>query len=161
MPTAIPELAAQMNDTEDIERARSAKRDLWKLVRHAGRPGADDERGSLAAMLADLLRNDPSTVVGREVLWMLSEIGGDDCVEAMAALLKHADLREDARMALERIPGEVSLAALKTGLQSAPDDFQLNIAQSLRARGVEVPGLPCVKLKPTKPTGVKPVGRET
>ena len=54
MPTAIPELAAQMNDTEDIERARSAKRDLWKLVRHAGRPGADDERGSLAAMLADL-----------------------------------------------------------------------------------------------------------
>jgi hypothetical protein len=53
------------------------------------------------------------------------------------------------------------LAALQTALQSAPDDFKLNVAQSLRARGAEVPGLPCEKLKPTRPTQVKPVGRAT
>lgn len=161
MPTAISELVAQMNDTESFERARSGKRDLWKLVRHAGRPGADDERASLVVALADLLRDDQSTALRREVLWMLSEIGDDDCVDPMAALLKHPELREDARMTLERIPGDVSLAALKAGLESAPEDFQLNIAQSLRARGIEVAGLPCVKLKPTKSTQVKPVGRTT
>ncbi len=115
----------------------------------------------MVAELLTLLRNEQTSVVRREVLWMLSEIGGDDCVAAIGALLQHPELREDARMTLERIPGDTSLAALKSGLQSVPEDFRLNVAQSLRARGVEVPGLPCEKLKPSRPTQVKPVGRTT
>jgi len=87
---------------------------------------------------------------------MLSEIGGDDTVETVASMLLSEALREDARMMLERIPGEKSLAALQSALKTVPDDFKIHIAQSLRARGVDVPGLACRKLLPTKPTVVKP-----
>jgi hypothetical protein len=59
---------------------------------------------------------------------------------------------------LQRIPGDKSLAALKAGLAAAPDDFKPNIAQSLRQRGEEVPGIPCAKLVPSRKTNVKPAG---
>ena len=90
-----------------------------------------------------------------EALWMLSEIGGDDAVGPMAKLIADKEVREDARMALERVPGEKSLGALKEALDAVGSDFKIHIAQSLRARGVKVPGLPCQKLVPTKPTSVK------
>ena len=67
--------------------------------------------------------------------------------------------QQDQTSGLQRIPGEKSLAALQAGLAVAPQDFKINIAQSLRARGVTVPGLPCQKLVPTKKTNVKPEGR--
>jgi hypothetical protein len=34
-------------------------------------------------------------------------------------------------------------------LDTAPDDFKVNLAQSLRARGALISGHPCEKLKPT------------
>jgi len=90
----------------------------------------------------------------------LSEIGGDESVDKIVACLKDNEVRENARMALERIPGAESLAALEKALESVPDDFKLNIAQSLRKRGREVEGLPCVKLVPTKETKVKPLKKK-
>jgi len=90
---------------------------------------------------------------------MLSEIAGDDAVDVVSPLLSDADLREDARMVLQRLPGDRSLAALQAGLKSAPEDFKPNIAVSLRQRGVEVSGFPSAKLVPTKRTGIKPAGR--
>ena len=153
---AVRPLAAVMTD-KDLEVARAAKRGLWKIVRHAGRPRARDEKRVVVAELNGLLNDDQPTPVRREVLWMLSEIGRNKSIEPIAALLSNKELREDARMVLQRIPGKRSLAALKAGLKVAPEDFKLNIAQSLRQRGVRVRGLPCVKLVPTKKTNVKPV----
>jgi len=157
-PGAVKPLASLMTGTA-LEVGRAAKRGLWKIVRHAGRPGADPERTHVVGELLGLLGDGRSREVRVEVLWMLSEIGGDKCVGPIAALLSDAELREDARMVLQRIAGAGSLAALKAGLESAPDDFKLNIAQSLRLRGVQVPGPACQKLTPTKKTKVKPVGR--
>jgi HEAT repeat protein len=154
-PAAKP-LAKVMTDN-DLEVARAAKRGLWKLVRHAGRPGAGAERKAVEAELVGLLGDDQPVPVRREVLWMLSEIGSGKCVDAIAALLSNSQLREDARMALQRIPNKKALAALKAALDTAPDDFKLNIAQSLRQRGIKVEGLACVKLVPTKKTSVEPV----
>ena len=154
-PAAKP-LAKAMTDN-DLEVARAAKRALWKLVRHAGRPKAGAERKALEAELVGLLGDDQPVSVRREVLWMLSEIGGRKAIDAIAALLSNEQLREDARMALQRIPSKKALAALKKALDTAPDDFKLNIAQSLRQRGVKVEGLACVKLVPTKKTSVKPL----
>jgi HEAT repeat protein len=154
-PAAKP-LAKVMTDN-DMEVARAAKRALWKLVRHAGRPKAGAERKAVEAELVGLLGDDQPVAVRREVLWMLSEIGSGKSVDAIAALLSNEQLREDARMTLQRIPNKKALAALKVALDTAPDNFKLNIAQSLRQRGVKVEGLPCVKLVPTKKTNVKPV----
>ena len=155
---AIKPLADVMTD-KDFNVARAAKRAIWKIVRDAGRPGADGARKAAVAVLLGLCGDDRPVVVRREVIWMLSEIGGDESVDAIAKMLTNKELREDARCGLQRIPGGKSLAALKAGLAAAPADFKPNIAQALRKRGVDVPGIPCVKLKGTKPTKVKPVGR--
>ena len=153
---AVEPLAKVMTDN-DLEVARAAKRGLWKIVRHAGRPRARDEKRAVTAELIGLLGDDKPTAVRREVLWMLSEIGDSNSVKPIAALLSNKELREDARMVLQRIPSKRATAALKAGLKAAPKDFKLNIAQSLRQRGVKVRGLPCVKLAPTKKTNVKPL----
>ena len=151
---AVKPLAGLMQDPE-METARSAKRALWKIVRHAGRPGAGAEQKAVVTELIPLLAND-HTPTRREVLWMLSEIGGDEAVPAVAALFSHPELREDARAALERIHGNKSLAALKSALAKAPEDYKPAIAVSLRARGVTVKGYPSQKLVPTKKTGLEP-----
>lgn len=156
---AVKALAKVMED-EDIEVRRAGKRALWKIVRHVGRPGAGDEKKALVAKLVGLLGRDQSAFVRREALWMLSEIGGDESVEPVAELLSDEEVREDARMVLQRIPGRQSLEALKDGLKSAPMDFRPNIAQSLRQRGVMVRRPASVKLVPTKKTNVKPLKEE-
>lgn len=155
---AMKRLADIMRDG-NLEVGRAAKRAMWKIVRHAGRPGADDERKQVVGELIGLVSADYPAQLTCEVLWMLSECAGDEAVDTVSPLLANEELREYARMTLERIPGAKSLAALEQALPTAPDDFKLNITQSLRQRGVEVPGLPCRKLVPTKQTMVKPVGR--
>jgi len=153
---AVKPLAKVMTDN-DLEVARAAKRGLWKLVRHSGRPEAGAERKAVEAELVGLLGDGQPVSVRREVLWMLSEVGSGRSVDAIAALLSNNQLREDARMTLQRIPNKKALAALNQALDTAPDDFKLNIAQSLRQRGVKVKDLACVKLVPTKKTSVEPV----
>ena len=142
----------------DRAAALTSKRELWSNVRRAGRPGAEKDKSAAVSELLGLLVTDSPLAARRELLWMLSEIGGDESVEPIAALLADSELRDDARMALQRIPGDKSLAALQGGLAAAPDDFKINIAQSLRSRGVTVPGHPCQKMVPTKQTSVKAIG---
>lgn len=154
-PTVLPDLASLVA-TGELEVSRAAKRAMWKIVRHVGRPGADAEKEPVVVELAKLLGNRQPVPVRREVLWMLSELAdARRVVRRVARLLRNEELRDDARAVLERIPGEASLTALQRALENAPADFKPNLAQSLRARGVEVPDIPCRKLVPTRPTGVK------
>jgi HEAT repeat protein len=153
---AVRPLAEVMAD-KDVEVMRAGKRALWKIVRHVGRPGADDEKKSVVAELRGVLGDEQPALVRREVLWMLSEIGGSESVESIAPFLPVEEFREDARMVLERIPGRESLDALKEELKAADDDFKLSIAESLRKRGVRIRGLASVKLFPMKKTNVEPL----
>ncbi|MDA2938080.1 HEAT repeat domain-containing protein [Acidobacteria bacterium AH-259-A15] len=145
----------------ELEVGRAAKRAMWQIVRTVGAPGTKDKkRRAVIDKLIALLEDKHPSAVRREVLWMLSEIGSEASdVDAIAALLSNSDLREHARSALQRIPGDKSLAALKGALDTAPEDFKTNIAQSLRARGMEVPGFPSQKLVPTKPRTISSTGR--
>jgi HEAT repeat protein len=151
---AVKALAKVMTDT-DLEVARAAKRALWKIVRHTGRPRANKERRAVETELTGLLGKDQALAVQREVLWMLSEIGARKSIKPIARLMRNENLREDARMALERIPGKRAVTVLKAGFEAAPEDFKPNIAQSLRKRGEDVAGYPCKKLVPTKGTDAK------
>lgn len=139
---------------KDLETSRAAKRGLWQIVRHCGRPGAAEERRAVNGALLGLLSDTYPVQLRRDVLWMVSEIGDDDCVDAIAPLTNDAALREDACMALERIPGEASLGALRAALDAASADFKPNVAESLRRRGVDVPGVVSAKLTPSKATAV-------
>ena len=148
---------AEVMAHDDLEIARAAKRALWKIVRHAGRPRAVKEKRAVEAELVGLLGKDQPVPVRREVIWMLSEIGARNSIKAIAKLIANTELREDARMALERIPNKQALQALRYRFKKAPGDFKPNIAQSLRKRGVEVDGYPCQKLAPKKKTNLKPL----
>lgn len=153
---AVKPLAKIMTD-DNLEVARAAKRAVWQIVRYTGRPGANRERRAVETELIDLLDDEQSIAVQREVLWMISEIGSRRSIETVAGLIKNEDLREYACMALERIPNRRAVAALKAAFDSSPEDFKQNLAQSLRKRGEEVAGYPCQKLVPTKKTDVKPL----
>lgn len=146
---AVQPLAIVMTD-DDLEVARAAKRAIWQIVRHTGRPGARNAKMAVVAKLCGLLGADQPVSVRREVVWMLSEIGGMRAIRPLAELLSDKHLREDARCALERIPIARAVQALKAGFEVAPEDFKPNLAQSLRKRGVKVEGYPCVKLVPKK-----------
>jgi len=153
---AVKPLAEVMTD-DNLEVARAAKRALWQIVRYTGRPGANRERRAVETELTGLLDRNQPVAVRREVLWMLSEIGARNSIRPISRLLRNENLREDARMALERIPTKRAVTVLKAAFEKAPEDFKLNIAQSLRKRGEEVAGYPCQKLVPTKKTDVKPL----
>lgn len=178
---AIKPMAAVIRETEPVvarlagepkseelelamETGRAAKRAMWQVVRTAGAPGRDAEKKAVERELLDYLGADQPAAVRREVFWMLSEIGGDATIAAMrdhGEILDDKLLREDARSMVERIPGDAAVALLEEALWEAPDDFKINVAQSLRARGVKVDPekYPCQKLVPTRSTSVKPVGR--
>jgi len=145
----------------ELEVSRAAKRAMWKIVRTVGAPDRCECKEAAEGVLIGLLGSEQPLSVRREVFWMLSEIGGDRAVEAIRDLpdvVDDKDVREDARCALERIPTDFAVETLEEGLEIAPREFALAIAQSLRARGVKVnqERYPCQKLVPTKETSVKP-----
>ena len=150
---------AKIAATGEFEVARAANRAIQNIVYYAGRPGAEDEAKAVAAELLKLLGDSQPLQFRRDVLSMTWQIAGEEAVEPVAALLANADLREDAVMTLERLPGDKATAVLKAALANAADADKPVIAHSLRVRGVETPGVPDLKLVPTKKTSVQPVGR--
>lgn len=151
---AVQPLADLLADP-DFELARAARRGLQRIARHASRPGAEAERAAVASAL--LLYVDKSRALNarRAVLLLLGEIGGDESVPALAALLLEEPVREHARLALERIPTEKSLRALQAALRTVPEAFRFNLASSLRARGQPIKEYPSQRLVPTKTTTVR------
>lgn len=150
--TVVPAIAPLLGGA-DVEVRRAARRALEGIVHHAARTGIGKEARAVETALIAALKID-AVAVRREVLWLLSEIGGDDCVAAVSPFLANVALREDARCVLQRIPGGKSLRALKDALRAAPEDFRPNVAESLRKRGEKVSGYPSQRLVPTKKTAV-------
>jgi HEAT repeat protein len=153
----LAEIAAEAK----LEIARAAVRAMRNIVYHAGRPGAAAEAEAVAAELIRLISAEPPWQLRRDVLWMTWQIAGSAAVSKVAALLDHPELAEDARMCLEGLPVEEAVAALKAALDKAPDAGKPALGHSLRKRGVEVPGVPDLRLTPTRQTRVVPVGRDS
>lgn len=155
---AVAPLAKLAVEAENLEVARAANRAIQNIVYHAGRPGAADEAKAVTAALVGLLGTKHAQF-RRDVLWMIWQIGGEDAAEPVARLLDDAEVGDDARMCLERLPGARATELLRARLASAPEAQRPAVAHSLRVRGVEVAGFPSQKLTPTKKTTVQPVGR--
>lgn len=157
-PAAAVAAMAELMRSSDAETARAGKRQLWEMVRH-GRPGNDEQQKAVVTALLSLIAGDQPASVKREAMWAVSELGGDECVAPVVALLTDEVLRQDACMVLERLPGDKAIEALQAALKTAPDGFRFQVAHSLRVRGIPVDDPPCQKLKPVRQTQVKPVGR--
>jgi hypothetical protein len=161
---AIKPLAAVTTSGDSVlEVARSAKRALWQIVYGYGKIEVEEQRKSILNELQSLLTDDWPDAFRREVLWMLSEIGDDSSVQSISEVLKVRRLIDDARCALQRIPGDASLSALKAALDSVPNGYKNNIAHALRARGVQsgLEKYPEENLTPPKPVVAKPPERKT
>lgn len=109
---------------------------LHRITHHAARPEATPaERHGVADELAKLLDPRRPNKVRAESLYLLSLIGDEDAVKAIAALLDDRELRDTARMTLQRIPGSACTQALIAALDKAPTDFAPLIIAALGQRG--------------------------
>lgn len=138
---AIPGLGAaavgplfEIHASPDRSASRAARLALEALVHRAGRPGADAERAAVTALLVKHVGAGCPTDVRRYACELLSYIGGDDAVPALANLLKEPELAETARQALVRIPGEKAVQALADALAEAPPALKVGIIDALGRR---------------------------
>lgn len=139
---------------QPLEVYRAAERAMERIVRDAGAPGAPAGQAeavekALLALLGDEALPVPSR---RAILWMISEIGNEASVQAVAPLLGHAELWQEAASALERIPVPAAVTALQAALDKADGTVALAIAASLRKRGqaVSEEKYPDTRLRPVK-----------
>jgi hypothetical protein len=76
--------------------------------------------------------------VRAEAAHLLGFVGGDEAVPPLAHLLNELEMQEEARLALERIPGSASTHSLQHALQTAPAEFRPNLEQSLGHKRVSM-----------------------
>jgi hypothetical protein len=105
--------------------AKAAGNSLQRIVLNAGRPDNGRESGiaceKLAAIAADTKR--PRTVRADAIRY-LGCIGSGKAAATLAALLPDSTLREDARLALERIPDPAAEKALKLAASTMNAEYK-------------------------------------
>jgi HEAT repeat protein len=124
-PEVIPELG-RLAASDKPGVAKAAREALQTLV-HA-------RRGTVATQVLALTGTAYALPVRAFAFRLLSLIGGDDAVPAVARYLRDPELREEAAFCLERIPGAASIKALAAAYKDAPDDFKPRLLAGLGHR---------------------------
>ncbi|WP_448531427.1 HEAT repeat domain-containing protein [Pseudothermotoga sp.] len=119
---------------EDPAAAKAAQYALEAAVHHASRPGAPAEVEAATNALLTLTDRKYPWKVRSTALHLLGLVGGRTAVPTLERLLADTEVREDARMALERIPHRAAEAALRRAAATAPADFRAALQQSLRQK---------------------------
>jgi len=132
---AIKPLADLMKE-DDRKVGKAAKEAAQQIVHHAARPGAQDEARAVADALVKVAASPRPRMVRSNALYWLGLVGDDAVVPALVKLLGDREIREDARMALERLPSDDALRALRDAAKTVSPDFRPNIEQSLRNRAM-------------------------
>lgn len=118
------------NRTTDL----AARIAVQRMVHHAAAPKSGMDRAAISQALAQQASSSRPAIVRTFAIRMLSFIGGDAEVPALAKLLTDPQVGEISRYALVRIPGRASLAALEAALPSAKGDMRIGIINALGAR---------------------------
>ena len=129
---AIPALGQLLEDKR-LEVARTASAAIERIVHHAGRPGAASERPPVTRALGALLSPQLKITTRIEILHRIAFVGGDDAVLIVAPYLDDSErnVREQARLSLERIPGEAAVRALIKATETAREDERADLVFSL------------------------------
>ena len=98
---------------------------------------APETEKAMAEKLAGFLGDDCSLACRQFACMQLRLVGGAAQVPALKALLSRPDECENARITLEVIPGDESLAALREALASSSGTAQVGFINSLAKRGDE------------------------
>jgi HEAT repeat protein len=124
-PAVIPELG-RLAASDQPGVAKAAREALQTLV-HA-------RQGAVATQVLALTGTAYALPVRAFAFRLLSLVGGEDAVPAVARFLRDRDLREEAVFCLERIPGAASLQALTAAYKDVPDAFKPRILAALGHR---------------------------
>jgi HEAT repeat protein len=132
---------ADLIASADKGTAKAAREALDTVAWYAARPSA-----AAHAVSVELLKVADSSRQGKvrvEALHLLGFTGDGRVVPGIVNVMMAAkddqeqpQIREEARLALERIPGSASLNALKKAEQGAPADFRPNLEQSVYNRNL-------------------------
>ncbi len=97
-----------------------------------------ESRAACATRLAALLEADGTTPAARQYICLqLRQVGTAEQVPLLGRLLVQPETSQMARYALQAIPGEAAIAALRDGLNRLDGPLQIGVIQSLAARGDE------------------------
>lgn len=117
--------------------AKSARGALQNIVHYAARPGARAEAHTVSIELLKVAAdNDRPRSVRADALHLIGFTADSRTVPGVAHLLSDEQMRDEARLALERIPGSAATGALRQAAQNATNDFRPALQQSLHNRGL-------------------------
>lgn len=114
--------------------AKAAREALKVVAHYSARPGAEAERKAVSQALCKLLGKQYPARTRADAAHLLGLVGKAEAVAPLAACLSDPDIREDARMALERIPGNAAEKALTQAAAKADAQFKKALQQSLNHR---------------------------
>ncbi|MBM4033482.1 MAG: DUF1080 domain-containing protein [Planctomycetes bacterium] len=93
------------------------------------------QRKELTAQLVAILQEPKTPIAAKQFICrMLERIGTDEHVPLLATLLAEPQIADDARRALEQIPGDAASAALRDALAKAQGDFRTGVINSIGER---------------------------
>lgn len=115
--------------------ARAAGFALEKIAHYAARPGSRSRRAVTNELLKLAQAAHPLPTRRQALVW-LGFTAENSSVPELAKLLSDTAVREDVRTALERIPGNESLKALKAATRSADGSFKQALDQSIQNRAL-------------------------
>lgn len=98
----------------DPAAGKAALEALRVVAHHAARPGATLERRTASRELLKLTVSSFPRHVRAEAIHLLGCIGGADVVPALRTLIRDRGVSDDARMALQRIPGGAARQAFRS-----------------------------------------------
>ena len=130
---AIPSLGS-IYASGDPGAARAACEALKRICYNAGRPGATVEANTAATHLVTLTSKEYPRHVRADAMLLLGLVGTATTAALLSTFLTDMDVREDARMAIERIPGSEVDDVLRKAARVVPADYRSAIDQSLRHR---------------------------
>ena len=93
--------------------AKAAKAALENIAHYADRPGAKPEARAVTLALLGVAASPRPLPARAHALYLLGFTADGRAVPAIAKLLPDQALRDEARMALERIPGSAAANALR------------------------------------------------
>lgn len=132
--TSVIPLLLGLYRSDDPAVVKAASEALRRSVHNACRSGSGSERAAATKALLEGVGADAPRKQRVDSLYLLGFAASEGEADTLAKQLADPDMREYARLALERIPGRKVDAALRTAISSAPSDFRANLELSLKAR---------------------------
>jgi HEAT repeat protein len=130
---AVPSLQPLLLNA-DSGIATAAEVALKSIVHHAARPGASEEADLVTQQLLQWVLAGSSLKTQALALQMLQVVGTERAAPVLERTLLSPPLRQDALLALERIPGRNATKALARARKKVDPEFRPQVEQAIRRR---------------------------